>query len=271
MGAQTRAALLMFQQRESLPPTGWLDPETRLRLRLVEPVMTQYLVTAEDLRRLMLLGDGWYARSVQSRLDFETLLELVAEKSWSHPGLIQRLNPNVAWSRTEPGLAIRVPRVAAQGSVTQKAALIRILLAEKCLQAFDAQTNLLAHYPCSIARQQAKRPVGLLWIKSIIPQPHYVFDPVNFPESAEGQQLGQKLVLPPGPNNPVGTVWMGLDRPGYGIHGTPRPEEVGRTESHGCFRLANWNAEHLAQLVVVGTPVLVLASNPPLAHLAKHR
>jgi len=69
--------------------------------------------------------------------------------------------------------------------------------------------------------------------------------------------LGRKLTLPPGPNNPVGTAWIGLDRPGYGIHGTPRPEEVGRTESHGCFRLANWNAEHLARLVRSGIPVEV--------------
>jgi lipoprotein-anchoring transpeptidase ErfK/SrfK len=62
-------------------------------------------------------------------------------------------------------------------------------------------------------------------------------------------------MIPPGPNNPVGTAWIGLNKQGYGIHGTPHPEEVGRTESHGCFRLSNWDAEYLSQLVAVGTPV----------------
>jgi lipoprotein-anchoring transpeptidase ErfK/SrfK len=89
------------------------------------------------------------------------------------------------------------------------------------------------------------------------PSPNYTFNPEVFPESAEARELGRKLILPPGPNNPVGTAWIGLDKPGYGIHGTPRPEDVGRTESHGCFRLANWNAEYLLQLVTVGTPVRV--------------
>ena len=80
----------------------------------------------------------------------------------------------------------------------------------------------------------------------------------GFPESAEAQQLGRKLILPPGPNNPVGLAWIGLSKPGYGIHGTPAPEQVGRTESHGCFRLANWNAEYLVKLVSVGTPVRIV-------------
>ena len=78
-----------------------------------------------------------------------------------------------------------------------------------------------------------------------------------FPESEEAQQLGRKLILPPGPNNPVGVAWIGLDRPGYGIHGTPKPEQVGRTESHGCLRLANWDAQTLLPLVWVGLTVVV--------------
>ncbi|MCX7887857.1 MAG: L,D-transpeptidase, partial [Verrucomicrobiae bacterium] len=67
-----------------------------------------------------------------------------------------------------------------------------------------------------------------------------------------------KLIIPPGPNNPVGTAWIGLSKPGYGIHGTPHPEDIGRTESHGCFRLANWNAERLARIIEIGTPVEIV-------------
>ena len=69
--------------------------------------------------------------------------------------------------------------------------------------------------------------------------------------------MDHELILPPGPNNPIGVAWIGLDKTGYGIHGTPSPEQVGRTESHGCFRLANWDAEYLSKLVWVGMPVLV--------------
>jgi lipoprotein-anchoring transpeptidase ErfK/SrfK len=125
------------------------------------------------------------------------------------------------------------------------------------LEAFDAETNLLVHFPCSIGRLAAKRPAGELHVTTIILDPNYTFDPAVFPESPEAQAVGRKLILPPGPNNPVGVVWIGLDRPGYGIHGTPAPEQVGRTESHGCFRLANWNASYLAQLLWVGIAVSV--------------
>jgi lipoprotein-anchoring transpeptidase ErfK/SrfK len=132
-----------------------------------------------------------------------------------------------------------------------------VRLGEKMLDAFDRNTNLLAHFPCSIARQVEKRPVGRLEVETIALNPNYKFSPEIFPESEEARQLKRPLMIPQGPNNPVGTAWIGLNRPGYGIHGTPRPEEVGRTESHGCFRLANWNAEYLAQLVEIGTPVII--------------
>jgi len=125
------------------------------------------------------------------------------------------------------------------------------------LEAFDAETNLLAHFPCSIAAHVEKRPVGELHVAVVAPNPNYTFDPELFPESPEAQQLNQKLILKPGPNNPVGVAWIGLDKTGYGIHGTPVPEQVGRTESHGCFRLANWDAEYLMQLVWLGMPVFV--------------
>ncbi len=138
-----------------------------------------------------------------------------------------------------------------------KAAFVRILLSAKTLQAFDASTNVLAHFPCSIARNVDKRPVGELRVAVIVQNPDYTFDPKIFPESPEARTIKRKLKIPAGPNNPVGTAWIGLDRTGYGIHGTPRPEDVGRTESHGCFRLANWNAEFLSKIAWLGMPVHV--------------
>jgi lipoprotein-anchoring transpeptidase ErfK/SrfK len=256
LGAQTRAALRAFQQKESLPMSGALDIATRGRLVLDAPPFTTYVITSNDLARLGPVSPTWLGKSRQSRLDYETVLELVAEKSCSHPTLIRRLNPTVDWSDVPPGTVVVVPNVAAP-LAPAKAAFVRICLSSRTLEVFDADTNLLAHFPCSIARQVEKRPVGELHVAVVAPNPTYSFDPEVFPESEEAQELGQKLILPPGPNNPVGTAWIGLDRPGYGIHGTPRPEEVGRSESHGCFRLANWNAEYLARLVSVGTRVRV--------------
>jgi lipoprotein-anchoring transpeptidase ErfK/SrfK len=142
-------------------------------------------------------------------------------------------------------------------AVSNKAAFAVIHLADKFLEAFDTETNLLTHFPCSIAANVEKRPVGELYVIVVAPNPNYTFDPELFPESPEAKTLDQKLIIPPGPNNPVGVAWIGLDKIGYGIHGTPVPEQVGRTESHGCFRLANWDAEYLSRLVWVGMPVLV--------------
>jgi lipoprotein-anchoring transpeptidase ErfK/SrfK len=255
-GSQTRTGLRAFQQRERLPQNGELDAATKARLLLTTPPETFYTVTAEDLGRLSPVGTTWLAKSLQDRLDYESILELVSEKGHAHPNLIRMLNPSLDWNHVGPGTSIKIPD-AEYPPVRYKAAWVRVRLADKTLEAFDRGTNLLAHFPCSIARQVEKRPVGRLEVEAIALNPNYKFSPEVFPESEEARQLKRPLMIPQGPNNPVGTAWIGLNRPGYGIHGTPRPEEVGRTESHGCFRLANWNADYLVQLVEVGTPVLV--------------
>jgi lipoprotein-anchoring transpeptidase ErfK/SrfK len=256
MGSQTRAALRAWQLREGLPATGELDVLTRSRLSLEVPPLATVVISPADLARLQPVAATWLGKSQQSALDFETVLEMVAEQSHANPKLIRALNPAVNWSNVVVGTELRVPD-AAYPEPTEAAAFVRISLSGKTLQAFGAQSNLLAHFPCSIAQRVEKRPTGGLRVTAIAPDPNYTFNPEVFPESPEAQAIGRKLILPPGPNNPVGVAWISLDRPGYGIHGTPNPEQVGRTESHGCFRLANWNAEHLLKLVTVGTPVWV--------------
>jgi lipoprotein-anchoring transpeptidase ErfK/SrfK len=258
MGSQTRAALRAWQQREGWPRTDDLGETNLAQFCAEQTAYTNYVITAEDRDRLLPLSPSWLGKSQQARLDFESLLELVAERSCTHPNLIRRLNPTVDWNNASPGTTITVP-AAQTPEMPEKAAYLRIRLAERTLQVFGAASNLLAHFPCSIAQRVEKRPVGEpLQVAVLAPDPNYTFDPAVFPESAEARELGRKLILQPGPNNPVGSVWIGLDKPGYGIHGTPKPEEVGRTESHGCFRLANWNARLLLQLVTVGTPVEVM-------------
>lgn len=256
VGSQTRRAISVFQEKENLPQTGVLDAGTAARLTLDAPLLTTYTVVTNDLAQLHPLGKTWLAKSQQTALDYETELELVAEKSHAHAELIRQLNPDVNWTNLAAGTVVKIPDVN-YPVPTNKAAFAVIHLGEKFLEAFDVETNLLAHFPCSIAARVEKRPVGELHVAVIAPNPNYTFDPELFPESLEARQLNQKLILPPGPNNPVGVVWIGLDRPGYGIHGTPNPEQIGRTESHGCFRLANWDAEYLSRVVWVGMPVLV--------------
>ena len=256
MGSQTRSALRAYQQKRRLPITGNLDAATKADLILEGPTERQYAIGLDDLARLSPVGTTWLAKSLQDRLDYENVLELVAEKGHAHPNLIRMLNPSVNWNSVVEGTTVRIPDVEYPAART-RAAWVRIRLAEKTLDAFDRGTNLLAHFPCSIARQVEKRPVGKLLVESIAFNPNYKFSPEIFPESDEGRMLKRALMIPQGPNNPVGSAWIGLNKGGYGIHGTPRPEEVGRTESHGCFRLANWNAEYLAKLVEVGMPVVV--------------
>lgn len=256
MGSQTRAAISVFQETEGLPVTGSLNDDTRAKLTLDAPVLISYTVTTNDLASLQPLGKTWLAKSEQSALAYETELQLVAEKSHAHPLLIQRLNLSVNWTNISAGTMLQIPDVNYPDPAS-KAASIVIHLSDRYLEAFDDQTNLLLHFPCSIAAKVEKRPVGELHVIVVAPNPNYTVDPELFPESDELQSIGHKIILPPGPKNPVGVAWIGLDKPGYGIHGTPNAEQVGRTESHGCFRLANWDAAYLSTIVSVGMPVEV--------------
>jgi lipoprotein-anchoring transpeptidase ErfK/SrfK len=256
IGSQTHSAISVFQETENLPSTGELDDATRAHLTLDTSIVTNYVVTTNDLLSLQPVGKTWLAKSEQSSLAYETELQLVSEKSHSHPLLIERLNPGVDWANLSPGTVLKIPDVN-YPDPDAKAAFVVIHLSDRYLEAFDDQTNLLLHFPCSIAAKVEKRPVGELHVVVVIQNPNYTVDPDLFPESDELQAIGHKLILPPGPKNPVGVAWIGLDKPGYGIHGTPNAEQVGRTESHGCFRLANWDAAYLSQIVWNGMPVEV--------------
>ena len=257
-GTQTSRAILAYQihHGRGLPVSGELDEETKEALMIEEPIFTRYQVREEDFQQLTTVPATWLGKSEQERLDYESILELVAEHGRASMTFIRKINPEVDWENVRAGMLIEIPRVDPP-SVRERAAFVRIHLYSKTLGVFGRETNLLAHFPCSIAARVEKRPVGQLYVAKAAANPNYLFDPEVFSELPEAREIGRKLMIPPGPNNPVGTAWIGLDRAGYGIHGTPKPEQVGRTESHGCFRLANWNAEHLLQLVWAGMPVEV--------------
>lgn len=255
-GLRTAAALRAFQERNGLPISGELDDTTRARLVLKSPALTRITFSPEDQAELRPLSPTWLGKSEQTALSYETVLELLAERAHASPALLRKLNPGIDWQQVIAGTLFVAPSVELT-IPPERTAQLHIRLGDHSLDARAADGKLIAHFPVSIARTAEKRPEGELHVTVVIPDPNYTFDPEVFPESEEGRQLARKLVLPSGPNNPVGVAWIGLDRAGYGIHGSPQPESIGRTESHGCFRLANWDARTLLKLVWVGMPVLV--------------
>jgi lipoprotein-anchoring transpeptidase ErfK/SrfK len=256
-GLQTATSLKAWQKNEGLKETGDLDRATREVLKLTAPATREYVFTAEDLASPRPVPDTWLGKSQVDSLRHNTVLELIAERFRANPKLIVKLNPHVKkWEEMLPGVKLTVPS-AEPVIPAVKVSRIHVYLAEHVLEVVDETGRVLLHCPVSIARNVEKRPVGELHVIVVAPDPNYTFDPAVFPEVPEAAELGRKLIIPPGPNNPVGVAWIGLDRTGYGIHGTPDPEKVGRTESHGCFRLANWDARTLLKLVWVGLPVMV--------------
>jgi lipoprotein-anchoring transpeptidase ErfK/SrfK len=235
-GYQTMQALRAFQNSRGLDETGRLDPDTQEQLRIVRPLFRRLVLKPEDFQGLVPVPDTWLGKSKAPQLGFESILESVAERSHSSPALLRKLNPGVDWSTLQSGQELIVPNTLYPPA--RRAALARISLEHRHLRVFDADGDLLAHFPCSIGKIAERRPVGELQVASVVKNPNYTFNPAVFPESEEGRKLG-------------------LSRAGYGIHGTPLPEMVGRTESHGCFRLANWNADYLRRMAWVGMPIWV--------------
>ena len=188
-------------------------------------------------------------------MGYETIMEMYAERGHLTEGALRRLNPGVAWPNPPVGTKIRIPNFASgQPARPPKASILRVTLSRFEITAFDNKGRLIALFPCSIAAQRSKLPpAGELRVKTLIPDPDYTYTPDRV---AKDGRITRHM-FPPGPNNPVGTSWIGLSLPGYGIHGTPRPERIGRAESHGCFRLANWNAVRLRKMCEAGTIVVV--------------
>jgi lipoprotein-anchoring transpeptidase ErfK/SrfK len=251
-GMRTQRMLRAYQASHNLPVTGFLDQPTRDAIgEPGEPFLT-YTVTAEDVGSIMTKPPSWIAKSKAKRLGYNDIWELLAEKFHCTRGYLKGLNPTVM--TPVAGTEVIGPKVYPAAHIPQAASL-RIILSETSIEALDADGKIIAFFPCSIAKDKNKRPHGLLTVKVVDPNPDYTFDPALFADAAKAEGITHKMTIPPGPRNPVGTTWVGLSLPGYGIHGTPEPENISRTQSHGCFRLANWNAEKVLKMVKVGTPV----------------
>jgi lipoprotein-anchoring transpeptidase ErfK/SrfK len=256
-GGMTRQALTAWQQANGLKTSGEFDAITAANFPAGDGNHTNYVVTAADVAKLTPIPEDWKARSQLSNMWFETVLQMVAEKSHASEGLIKTLNPGITnWAAVAVGQSVTMLNLSPSKPVP--AAKVRVSLSAKTVTAYDESGKMIALFPCSIAADKEKRVPGQLTVATVAVNPNYTFDPVNFPELDDTQKGYGKLIVPPGPKNPVGTAWIGLSRVGYGMHGTPHPDQIGKTFSHGCFRLANWNANRLAQMVQIGTPVEVV-------------
>jgi len=251
-GMRTQRMLRAFQASRGLSITGFLDQPTRDAIGEPGEPFLNYTVTAEDIASIMPKPATWREKSQATRLGYNDMWEMLAEKFHCTRGYLKLLNRDV--KEFNPGTEVIGPKVFPAAPIP-KAASLRILLSETSIEALDAGNKVVAFFPCSIAADKNKRPNGALTVKSIVPNPDYTFDPALFPDVSVREGITKKMVLPPGPRNPVGSAWVGLSLPGYGIHGTPEPENISRTQSHGCFRLANWNAEKVLKMVKVGTVV----------------
>jgi len=252
IGPKTRLATREAQRVLGLPQTGDLDASTRGKLKVnPQSAFAPYIISSADVNSVGPTADDWESKSKLARLAYESLETSLAERFHCSVGLLRTLNRGADLNAYQAGDRIIAPNIEPQSDKTLAAKLI-VNLSEKTIRALDAQNRLVALLHCSIAAKVEKRPRGTTRVKVVTRDPTYTFDPKMWPEV---QNVRRKLLIPPGPRNPVGKCWIGLTLPGYGIHGTPKPELIGKTGSHGCIRLTNWDALRLGGMVRVGTPV----------------
>lgn len=213
-------------------------------------------VTQGDLDSLTAIPEKPEDKAKLPKMGYETIREMFAERGHLSQRALERMNPGVDWEHIQPGLKLVIPDFPPIRLAPKRppASLVNVSLSNFEISVFGADGRQVALLPCSIARNKSKLPpAGELKITSCIPNPNYTYTPDFVPRGRKAA----KHVFPEGPNCPVGIAWMGLNLPGYGIHGTPRPESIGNAESHGCFRLANWNAARLYAMCKPGTRVVV--------------
>jgi lipoprotein-anchoring transpeptidase ErfK/SrfK len=253
-GENARKAIAAFETAQGLEPDGTLDPEAwaRLTANASDPVLVEYTVTDEDVK-------GPFAVKIPSKMEdmqdlehlgYRTPLEALAEKFHMSEALMKALNPGKTFAKGE---TIVVANVRTD-KPSSKATRVEIDKARKVLTVYG-KDGPLAIYPATIGSTEKPAPSGTLKVRSVVHNPTYRYNPEYAFKSVKSKE---PFEIRPGPNNPVGTVWIGLSAKGYGIHGTPDPNKVSKTESHGCIRLTNWDAKELAAMVEKGIPVAFL-------------
>jgi lipoprotein-anchoring transpeptidase ErfK/SrfK len=247
----TQHAVAAFQLARGLPATGRVDGATWAALQEGQPpALTSYTLTEQDLA-------GPFVRLPESPMDqarlpvlaYQSAQEALAERFHMSPNLLAQLNPGKPMAA---GTQLTVADVDRPGELPARAALLRIDKSDKMLYVVGEGDQLLGGFPVSFGGPQDPLPLGRMTITSERKDPHFTYDPRLL---RTAKPTDTKVTLPPGPNSPVGVMWLGLSKPHWGIHGTNEPSKMARVETNGCVRLTNWDVLRLAVLADPGIAV----------------
>lgn len=252
-GENARKALRAYAGSQQLPGSDALTNDVWNRLRADDlPVMTSYTVTEKDIT-------GPFLHKLPSRmedmkdlpsLNFTNSREALAERFHMSEQLLVMLNPGRKFDRAGETINV-VDTGSRDGANSPKADRIEVDKSTQTVKLFDKSNSLIGFYPATVGSDDKPSPSGTWKITAISHNPIYRYNPDYHFKDVHSRK---PFIIRPGPNNPVGTVWIDLSE-GYGIHGTPSPAKVSKAQSHGCVRLTNWDAERVADRVAKGTPV----------------
>jgi lipoprotein-anchoring transpeptidase ErfK/SrfK len=229
-----------------------------------QDAITDYTITDQDAAGPFTpaIPADMMAMSKLPALGYTSLVEMLGERFHASPALLRHLNPEAAFAASErikvPNVAGAVPPVGpppGRQNDTNSPATTTIWVHKSTsdLTVMDATGKVLMYAPVTTGSVHDPLPIGEWKVNGVQHNPEFHYNPALF---WDAKSQDTKATIPPGPNNPVGVVWIDISRPHYGLHGTPEPSKIGKTESHGCVRLTNWDALKLATLVKPGTKVV---------------
>lgn len=252
-GDNVRKAIVAFQKSNDLSPTGIVDEATWAALnRNALPILITYTITEQDVAGpFQAIPTDMMEKSELSALGYTSAIEGLGEKFHASPKLLQQLNPGKNFNQA--GQQILVPNVEEHAHLP-KAAKIIVDKSDSTVTLVDAAGKILAQFPASTGSEHDPLPLGDWKIQGIAKNPVFHYNPKLF---WDADPTHAKAKIPPGPNNPVGVTWIDLSKEHYGIHGTPEPSKIGKTQSHGCVRLTNWDVKTVSQAVASGIPAIL--------------
>jgi lipoprotein-anchoring transpeptidase ErfK/SrfK len=259
-GGNTEKAVFWLQRREGIEATGEVDERTWERLQELagqpRELVRAHRLSEDDVAGPFIdLPTEWYDRRDLDCQCYESLAEKLAERFHTSESLLEQLNPGVELNAVRAGATLNVPNVGERLAPAGPAGdVARIVISDggRYLHALDEGGRILYHFPATLGSAYSPSPTGEYRITGIAHDPTWHYQPALL-EGVDDDE--PSAILPAGPNNAVGTVWMQLSRPHYGIHGTAAPETIGYATSNGCVRLTNWDVEFLAARVAQGTTV----------------
>ena len=252
-GENAKKALRAYAEAQQLPASDKLTDDLWTKLKAdSQAVMTTYTITDKDVAGPFLQKLPAKMEDMKGipKLGYTSPREALAEKFHMSEALLAALNPGQHFDRA--GASLVVVDTAGKSGEPAKAARVEVDKNRQVVKLFDRSNALIGFYPATVGSEEKPSPTGTLKVTAVNHNPTYGYNPdYHF----KGVHAKKRFEIQPGPNNPVGTVWINLSAEGYGIHGTPSPGKVSKAESHGCVRLTNWDAERVADRVSKGTPV----------------